>query len=82
MKLVLLLVIRFYQTAISPYLLSRCRYRPSCSQYSFEAIQQHGALLGTWLTLKRLGRCHPLGGYGYDPVPAHAGYREHKRGTH
>jgi hypothetical protein len=65
----LLASIRCYQAAVSPYLPSRCRYIPSCSHYGYEAIQQHGVLKGAWLTLKRLGRCHPFGGQGYDPVP-------------
>lgn len=69
MSRLLLASIRCYQAAVSPYLPSRCRYMPSCSQYGYEAIRQHGALKGAWLTLKRLGRCHPLGGQGYDPVP-------------
>lgn len=69
MSRLLLASIRFYQAAVSPYLPSRCRYIPSCSHYGYEAIRQHGALKGVWLTFKRLGRCHPLGGQGYDPVP-------------
>lgn len=62
-------VIRFYQAALSPYLRAQCRYVPSCSQYSSEAIEQHGLLKGGWLTLRRLARCHPLCRSGYDPVP-------------
>ncbi|MBI4336867.1 MAG: membrane protein insertion efficiency factor YidD [Chloroflexi bacterium] len=61
--------IRLYQVALSPYLGGRCRYVPSCSQYSYEAVQRHGLARGLWLTLRRLGRCHPLGTHGYDPVP-------------
>ena len=61
--------IRFYQQALSPYARGQCRYLPTCSQYSYEAIARHGLLKGVWLTLRRLGRCHPLGGRGYDPVP-------------
>lgn len=68
MSRLLLASIRCYQAAVSPYLPSRCRYIPSCSRYGYEAIRQHGALKGVWLTLKRLGRCHPFGGKGYDPV--------------
>ncbi len=62
-------VVRFYQTAISPHLPASCRYTPTCSQYMIEAIREHGAFRGTWLGLKRIGRCHPWGGCGYDPVP-------------
>lgn len=68
MKALLLALIRFYQRAISAYLPSRCRYTPTCSHYGFAAIQQHGALRGTWLTLHRLARCTPWGGFGYDPI--------------
>ncbi|MCU0436056.1 MAG: membrane protein insertion efficiency factor YidD [Bacteroidia bacterium] len=62
-------LIRFYQYAISPYLAPSCRFTPSCSQYGVEAIRRHGPLRGGWLTLKRIGRCHPWGGHGHDPVP-------------
>ncbi|MEI6681489.1 MAG: membrane protein insertion efficiency factor YidD [Bacteroidota bacterium] len=62
-------LIRFYQGAISPYLMPSCRYTPSCSEYGIEAIKKHGAIRGGWLTLKRIGRCQPWGGSGYDPVP-------------
>jgi putative membrane protein insertion efficiency factor len=62
-------LIRSYQLFISPMLGPSCRYLPSCSDYAAEAIERHGALMGTWLALKRLARCHPWGGHGYDPVP-------------
>ena len=61
--------ITIYQRGISPHFRSECRYQPTCSQYSREAVEGHGILHGGWLTLKRLARCHPLGGRGYDPVP-------------
>ncbi|RKG30253.1 membrane protein insertion efficiency factor YidD [Acinetobacter tianfuensis] len=64
--------IRFYQIAISPVLGPRCRYIPTCSQYSLEAIHRHGAVRGVWLSVHRICRCHPWGGSGYDPVPAKA----------
>lgn len=64
-----ILIIRFYQGAISPYLPPSCRYTPSCSAYGMEAIRKHGPFRGGWLTLKRIGRCNPWGGSGYDPVP-------------
>ena len=62
-------LIRAYQLLLSPVLPSSCRYQPSCSAYGMEAIRRHGAITGGWLTLKRLLRCHPWGGWGYDPVP-------------
>lgn len=64
-----ILLIRFYQAAISPYLMPSCRYTPSCSAYGIEAIRKYGALKGGWLTLKRVARCQPWGGSGMDPVP-------------
>ena len=69
MKYVLLKLVRFYQVAISPMLPPRCRYAPTCSQYAVEALQKHGAYKGSMLALRRICRCHPLGGSGYDPVP-------------
>lgn len=65
-------LIRFYQIVISPQLGPRCRYIPTCSQYSLEAVHTYGAYKGTWLAVKRLCRCHPWGGSGYDPVPRKA----------
>jgi putative membrane protein insertion efficiency factor len=67
-------LIRGYQLLISPVLGPSCRYLPSCSDYAAEAIQRHGALAGGWLALKRLARCHPWGGSGYDPVPEQRGH--------
>ncbi|MDD6123679.1 MAG: membrane protein insertion efficiency factor YidD [Bacteroidales bacterium] len=69
MKKLLILPIRFYQRYVSPMLPPACRFTPTCSQYAIEAIQKHGALKGLWLALRRLLRCHPWGGSGYDPVP-------------
>ncbi len=63
-------LVRLNQLVLSPYLGGRCRYLPSCSDYALEALASHGALGGSWLTLKRLARCRPFGGFGYDPVPA------------
>lgn len=65
----LILPIRFYQGAISPLLPPACRYTPTCSQYAVEAITVHGPLKGAWLAIKRICRCNPWGGSGYDPVP-------------
>ena len=64
-----ILPIRLYQVALSPLIGPRCRYQPTCSHYAVEALQKHGTLRGGWLALKRIGRCHPWGGSGYDPVP-------------
>lgn len=64
-----ILLVRFYQLAISPWLGSNCRYQPTCSSYMIEALKEHGLLKGLWLGTKRIGRCHPWGGHGYDPVP-------------
>ncbi|MDP2423838.1 MAG: membrane protein insertion efficiency factor YidD [Bacteroidales bacterium] len=64
-----ILLIRFYQYAISPYLMPACRYTPSCSEYGVEALKKHGPFRGGWLTMKRFLSCNPWGGNGYDPVP-------------
>ena len=70
MKTVFLSLIRFYQRYISPCFPARCRFRPTCSAYAFEAIQKYGAFRGGFLALKRLLRCHPFyKGDWYDPVP-------------
>ncbi len=58
-----------YRWGVSPLLASRCRYLPTCSDYALEALDRHGPARGGWLVLKRLARCHPLGGCGFDPVP-------------
>ena len=63
------LLVRFYQVAISPYTPSSCRYEPTCSQYTIEALKKRGLITGLWLSLKRIFTCHPWGGSGYDPVP-------------
>lgn len=65
----LVVLIRFYQLAISPWMGSNCRYHPTCSQYTLEALKTHGLLRGSWLAAKRIASCHPWGGSGYDPVP-------------
>ncbi|MBN1463581.1 MAG: membrane protein insertion efficiency factor YidD [Paludibacteraceae bacterium] len=65
----LLLPIYFYKGAISPLLPQSCRYTPSCSEYAITAIKKHGPIKGLWLAVKRISRCHPWGGHGYDPVP-------------
>jgi len=65
----LMALIRLYQKTLSPFLGQNCRFSPSCSKYAYEAIGTHGALRGTWLAIKRVGRCNPWGGLGHDPVP-------------
>lgn len=65
----MILLIRFYQYAISPYLGRSCRYTPTCSQYFIEAVKKHGPIKGGYLGTRRILRCHPWGGHGYDPVP-------------
>ena len=65
----MLALIAFYRTCISPLTPPACRYTPTCSQYAQEAIRKYGPFRGGWLALKRILRCHPFGGSGYDPVP-------------
>ncbi len=69
MKALLLSMLRGYQYAISPLLGPSCRFYPTCSDYAREAIDRHGALKGTWLSLRRIARCHPYHPGGFDPVP-------------
>jgi uncharacterized protein len=66
---ILVLFVRLYQGVLSPWLPGACRYQPTCSQYAVEALRRYGPLRGTWLALRRIGRCHPWGGHGHDPVP-------------
>ena len=69
MRQALLILIKAYRLLISPWLSPCCRYYPSCSAYGLEAVERFGALRGGWLTIKRIGRCHPWRAGGYDPVP-------------
>lgn len=62
-------LIRCYQYCISPLKPQTCRYSPTCSSYSLEAVKKYGPVKGLWLAIKRISRCHPWGGSGYDPVP-------------
>jgi putative membrane protein insertion efficiency factor len=68
-------LIRLYQLVLSPILPPSCRYLPSCSDYAIEALASHGVVAGLWLAARRIARCHPWGGSGYDPVPP-AGRRQ------
>lgn len=65
----LIALVKFYQYCISPLKPPCCRFTPTCSQYALQALRKHGPIMGSWLTLKRILRCHPWGGSGYDPVP-------------
>ncbi|MCL4250212.1 MAG: membrane protein insertion efficiency factor YidD [Anaerolineae bacterium] len=69
MKALALAAIRFYKRFISPMLPSACRFEPTCSQYTYQAIEKYGVIRGSWLGVKRISRCHPLNPGGYDPVP-------------
>ena len=68
MKPIVIFVVRAYRLLLSPYLPPSCRYQPTCSQYAEEALDKYGALKGGMIALKRISRCHPWGGSGYDPL--------------
>ena len=72
----LILLIRAYQIVLSPFLGNVCRFHPSCSRYSLRCIELHGAVRGSWLTVKRLSRCHPFHLGGYDPPPLPEGHAD------
>jgi uncharacterized protein len=78
LKKIFILPIRFYQAAISPMLGPKCRFQPSCSHYTVEAIMEWGILKGTWMGMKRISKCHPWGPHGYDPVPKKKKSLSHK----
>ncbi|WP_416827777.1 membrane protein insertion efficiency factor YidD [Ectobacillus polymachus] len=77
MKHILISIIRFYQKAISPLTPPSCRFYPTCSHYGIEAIKIHGALKGSWLTIKRISKCHPFHPGGFDPVPEKKHHKHH-----
>jgi putative membrane protein insertion efficiency factor len=68
LSLPFIFLIKLYQTIISPWLGPQCRYTPTCSEYGVQALKKYGVFKGLWLTLKRISRCHPWGGHGFDPV--------------
>ena len=80
MRKIIIIAIRFYQLAISPWLSPRCRFIPSCSDYALEAVQKFGVLKGGAMAIKRILRCHPFGGHGFDPVDP-AGCHRHRAGV-
>ena len=69
----LILLIRVYQLIVSPMLGSNCRFMPTCSEYALESLKTYGLIKGTYLTIKRIGKCHPWGSNGYDPIPTKMG---------
>jgi putative membrane protein insertion efficiency factor len=69
MQTLLIALVRAYRFLLSPWVGDACRFQPTCSQYALDALAEHGALKGTWLTARRLGRCHPFHPGGHDPVP-------------
>jgi putative membrane protein insertion efficiency factor len=66
---ILALPVRAYRLILSPWVGHNCRYQPTCSAYALEALERHGGIRGGWLAIRRIGRCHPWGGSGHDPVP-------------
>jgi putative membrane protein insertion efficiency factor len=69
LSLPFIFLIKLYQWIISPWIGPKCRYTPTCSHYAVAALKKHGVIKGMWLSIKRISRCHPWGGSGYDPVP-------------
>jgi putative membrane protein insertion efficiency factor len=69
MQTLLIALVRAYRFLLSPWVGDACRFQPTCPQYALDALAEHGALKGTWLTVRRLGRCHPFHPGGHDPVP-------------
>ncbi len=69
MKTLLVLLVRGYQIVLSPWIGQSCRFTPTCSNYAIDALKEHGALRGSWMAIRRIGRCHPWHEGGHDPVP-------------
>ncbi len=69
MKRILIVFVKVYRYAISPFMAPCCRFHPTCSSYALQALEQHGALKGTWYSIRRISRCHPWHPGGFDPVP-------------
>jgi putative membrane protein insertion efficiency factor len=80
-KYFLIALLRAYRFAISPLYGQVCRYHPSCSAYALEAVTVHGSIKGSWLAVRRIGRCHPWARGGYDPVPPRKSGKAHKSKT-
>jgi len=74
-------LIHGYRLVISPWIGPRCRFLPTCSDYALDALARHGAIRGSWLTVRRLSRCHPFGGSGFDPVPGNGTVSEQLQGS-
>lgn len=72
-------LVKLYRVAVSPWLGMNCRFQPSCSEYAIEALREHGLFRGSWLAARRIGRCHPWGDSGYDPVPPRDDERDDAR---
>jgi len=73
---ILIGLVKIYQRVISPLFHSSCRYTPTCSAYSIEALKKHGPFKGSWLAIRRVISCNPWGGHGYDPVPYHFSFKK------
>ena len=69
MKKGLIVLVKFYQICLSPFFVSRCRYTPTCSMYTIECLEKHGALKGLWMSIKRISKCRPGSSGGFDPIP-------------
>ena len=80
MRQILITLIKLYRYAISPYLAPSCRYTPTCSSYAIEAVERFGIFRGSWLAIRRISRCHPWHGSGYDPVPDNHEHTVSKKG--